>query len=170
MAVMIQDLVESSRLEAGKLEMRREPTDLLHLLTDIAERVGKPEDQARLRLETPDPLPPVLADPGRIERAIVNLVGNALKYSAVDKPVVIRAMAGEGGVTVAVVDQGVGIPAGDIPRLFERYYRAESGKKVEGLGLGLYISRLIVEAHGGRIWAESKVGQGSTFSFTLPLA
>ena len=170
MAAMIQDLVESTRLEAGKLEMRREPTDLLRLLLDLTGRVGTPEDQARLRLEVPDPLPPVLADQGRIERAIVNLATNALKYSPRERPVVIRASAGERAVTVAVADQGIGIAAEDIPRIFERYYRAETGQATEGLGLGLYITRLIVEAHGGKLWVESQLGVGSTFSFTLPLA
>ncbi|MHB1133847.1 MAG: PAS domain-containing sensor histidine kinase, partial [Chloroflexota bacterium] len=170
MATMIQDLVESSRLEAGKLAMHKTPTDLLPLLSDIAGRVGKPEDQARLRLETPDPLLPVLADPEHLERAIVNLITNALKYSPADKAVVVTATTSEGAATLAVSDQGLGIATEDLPRIFERYYRAKNSNRAEGLGLGLYIARLIVEAHGGRIWVESEPGKGSTFSFTLPLS
>lgn len=170
MAVMIQDLVDSSRLEAGKLELVREPTDLPRLLQDIAGRLGTPEDQARLRIEAAESLPLVLADAERLERAVVNLITNAWKYSPGEASVVVRAEYDDDAVVVSVNDQGVGIPPEDLGRVFERYYRAETGKKTEGLGLGLYITRLIVAAHGGRIWVESELGKGSTFSFALPLA
>ena len=167
---MIQDLVESARLETSQLEMRKLPTDLLLLVRDILPRVGSRQDQARMQIEVPQPLSPVLVDAEQIERALVNLVTNALKYSPVDRPVIVRLEEREGEAVVSVVDQGIGIAPEEVPDLFARYYRAKTGRKTEGLGLGLYIARLIVEAHGGRIWCESELGKGSTFSFTLPLA
>ncbi|MHB1416804.1 MAG: sensor histidine kinase, partial [Chloroflexota bacterium] len=133
-------------------------------------RIGSREDQARLRVEAPQPVPPVLADPERVERVVVNLVTNALKYSTPGKPVVVRVQPSDGEAMVSVIDEGPGISSEELPHLFQRYRRAAAGNKAGGLGLGLYIARLIVEAHGGRIWVESEVGKGSTFSFTLPLA
>lgn len=170
MNAMIQDLVESARLELGQLGLQKEPTDLVYLASELVERVGTAKDRVRMRVEAPEYVPPVLADPERIERAITNLLTNALKYSPSDSPVVIRVVQQDGQAIASVTDQGVGIPAEDIPHLFERYYRARMGKKTEGVGLGLYITRMIVEAHGGRIWVESEVGRGSTFYLTLRAA
>ena len=168
MGSMISDLAESARLEAGRLELHKEPTDVARLLRDIAARVGTSEDRKRIRVEPIGQVPAVLADPEKLERVVVNLVTNALKFSPPASPVVVSVERVQNEVVVSVRDQGVGIPAGDLPHLFQRYYRAMTGKKKEGLGLGLYIARLIVEAHGGRIWAESEVGKGSTFFFALP--
>ena len=170
MNAMIQDLVDSARLEAGRLELRKEPLDLAELVSDLAERVGTPEDRTRLRVEAPQRVPPVLADPFQIERALANLITNALKYSPLEQPVSLRVAQRDGRVVVSVVDRGAGIPLEDLPRVFERFYRGQGRRKAEGLGLGLYISRLIVEAHGGRSWVESEVGKGCTFSFSLPAA
>jgi PAS domain S-box-containing protein len=170
MNVMIQDLVESARLESGQLELHKESTNLLQLVADIAERVGTLEDRARIRVEGAAWVPPVLADPNRLERAIVNLITNALKFSSADRPVVVRVGRSDGEATVSVVDHGAGIPPEEMPRLFQRFSQARAGKRAGGgLGLGLYITRLIVEAHGGRVWAESEVDRGSTFTFTIPL-
>ena len=170
MESMIRDLVASARLEAGEMRMIKEPTDLLRLIDDLCKRIGTAEDLARIQVEAPDWVPPVLADPEQIERAIVNLVTNALKYSALETPVVVHVVQRGAEVVTSVTDKGVGIAPEDIPHLFERSYRAKTGKRTEGLGLGLYITRLIVEAHGGRVWVESEVGKGSTFYFTLPVA
>ncbi|MHB1417285.1 MAG: PAS domain-containing protein, partial [Chloroflexota bacterium] len=158
MTAMIKDMVDSARMEAGQLELRKQPTDLAHLLVDILSRAGGPEAQARLNLAAPDGIPPVPADPERLERAVVNLVTNALKYAPEETPVAVRLERADGEVVISVSDQGPGIPPEDQSRLFERYYRSETGRKGEGLGLGLYISRLIVEAHGGRIWVKSHLG------------
>ncbi|TAK36867.1 MAG: PAS domain S-box protein [Chloroflexota bacterium] len=170
MNAMIQDLVESTRLEAGALKMNKEQVNPLRLLVDIAERIGTAEDRARIHVEPVDNLPPVEVDPDRIERCIVNLLTNALKYSPPDSPVLVRVAAGADDAVISVTDQGHGIPPEDLPRLFERFYRAKKAERVaEGLGLGLYITRLIAEAHGGRVWVESEVGRGSTFYVGLPL-
>ena len=170
MNVMISDLVESVRLEAGRLELRREPTDLFRLVVDIVGRLGTEAERQRIRVERLGSVPAVAVDPERMERAIVNLITNALKYSPPASPVVVRLNAHNGEAVVAVIDRGVGIPAADLPHLFTRFYRSPAAKRSEGLGLGLYIARLIVEAHNGRISVESTPGVGSTFSFTLPVA
>ncbi len=106
----------------------------------------------------------------RLERILTNLLSNALKYSDPGTPVWMQAQPLDGEVRIAVKDQGRGIAPEHVPHLFEKFYRADSSRKAEGIGLGLYITRLMVEAHGGRIWVESEVGKGSTFSFTLPIA
>ncbi|MBI2953440.1 MAG: GAF domain-containing protein [Chloroflexi bacterium] len=170
MNAMIQDLVESSHLESGRLEMRKEVTDILHLACEINKRLSPLEDQTRVRVVCPVWVPPVAIDSNRIERALMNLITNALKYSPTDAPVVVQIRPGDGWAIVSVSDEGIGISPEDLPHLFQRFYRAKTGKKTQGLGLGLYIARLIVEAHGGRVWVDSKPNGGSTFSFTLPFA
>jgi len=168
---MIQELADSTRLEAGRLAMDKEPIDLAELVSDVTERLGSPEDRARIRVEATDQTLTVMADRERIERVLSNLLTNALKYSPSPSPVSVRVGRHDGEATISVADHGVGISSEDIPRVFERFYRGKTGEKqAEGLGLGLYIAKLIVEAHGGRIWVESEIGMGSTFSLALPLA
>ncbi|MDI1475162.1 PAS domain-containing protein [Polyangium sp. y55x31] len=171
MASMIDDLVDSARLDSGQLLLHTEPCDFLALIQDIVSRAWTTQDQARLQIERPpEALPPVLLDAARFERIFVNLVGNALKYSPAEEHVTIDIKAHDTELVVAVRDHGYGVPPEELPHLFERYYRARTGKKIEGLGLGLFIARQLVEAHGGRIWVESEMGRGSTFAFTLPLS
>jgi signal transduction histidine kinase len=124
-------------------------------------------DRPRVENEVPPTAPRVLADPDRLDRILVNLVGNALKYSK--GRVVLTAVEDGAELKVSVADGGPGIPEHDLPRIFDRYYRGQRHEG-EGLGLGLFIVRKLVEAHGGRIWADSQPGQGSTFTFTLPVA
>ena len=100
----------------------------------------------------------------------MNMLSNALKYSDPGTPVCLQAREKDGQVVVTISDQGKGIAPEDLPHLFERFYRAKGTRKTEGIGLGLYITRVLVEAHGGRLWVESEVGKGSTFFFTLPVA
>jgi len=125
-----------------------------------------------VRLELPDQLTAVV-DPDAIGHVVSNLLSNALKFSAADRPVVLTLRHVGHEAIVAVRDEGPGIPVGELPRLFQRFYRVptievQAGSKT-GLGLGLYIGKAIVQRHGGRMWVESTVGRGSTFSFALPL-
>jgi signal transduction histidine kinase len=163
---MIRDLVESARLESGSLVLRREPVRLRRYLDDLLEQSAGVLEVGRVRNEVPDLVPPVDADPARLDRIVLNLIGNALKYSS-DGDVEIHAEVNGAGVKVTVSDRGPGIPAEDLPRLFERYQRGGL-RSADGLGLGLFIVRKLVEAHGGTIHAESVPGHGSTFVFTLP--
>lgn len=167
---MIHDLVDAARAEGGQLELKRQPVDIRKYLEEMCIRSAAVIDIGRVQLEVPADLPAVLADYNRLERIITNLLSNALKYSTPGTPVLVRVYRTDNEVTVAVTDQGQGIPVEEMQHLFQRFYRAPKTHKAEGIGLGLYISKQLVEAHGGRIWVESEVGKGSTFSFTLPVA
>ncbi|MHB1005894.1 MAG: sensor histidine kinase [Chloroflexota bacterium] len=170
MATMIADLLESLRLDSGQLQLHLVPIDLQSLGVGVVERMLGGEECRRVSVQDSEPLPMVLADPEYLERVLVNLLGNALAYSAPESPVTLSLRRDATRAIVSVRDSGIGIPAKDIPLLFQRYYRTAIGRRPEGLGLGLYIARLIVEAHGGRIWCESEVGRGSVFSFSLAVA
>jgi signal transduction histidine kinase len=164
---IIADLVDSARLESGQLVLDRRPIAVQRLVADLLAGSEGALDTSRVSNAVPTDLPPVDADPDRLERVLVNLVGNALKYST--GPVAVLGARHGGEVRISVRDEGPGIAPDDQPRLFHRYSRTGDGEQ-EGLGLGLFIVRRLVEAHGGRVWVESAPGRGSTFSFTLPLA
>ena len=171
MDAMIQDLVDAARAEAGQLSLRREAINLRPFALQLKERLAPILETERIEIQVPEGLPPVWADPARLERILINLWSNALKYSSPGTSVTVSARREDGWVITSVSDRGPGIPPDDLPRLFQRYFRAEAGReRREGVGLGLYITRRLVEAHGGRIWVESEVGKGSTFSFSLPVA
>lgn len=169
MAGMIDDLVESTRLESGSLQLRKDPAFLRALVLNVVAQNPSPEARARINVETVDDPARVWVDQKRLERVITNLISNALKYSPADAPVTVRLALGAGELVLSVADRGPGLSPETIPRLFQRFYRADPTSRVEGMGLGLYIARLIVEAHGGRIWVESELGKGSTFLVALPL-
>ncbi len=169
MNAMIQDLVDSARLEAGQLVMEKQPVDVRAFVSELLNRAAGAMDVARVELDALEDLPQVSADPDRLERILMNLLTNALKYSREGNRVTIRIRASGDEVVISMTDRGEGISPEDKKHIFERFYRAKGQRKAEGLGLGLYITRMLVEAHGGRIWAESKLGKGSTFYFSLPL-
>jgi signal transduction histidine kinase len=121
-------------------------------------------------LSIPEGVPAVQADPQSLERIVVNLLSNALKYAPPPAPVVVSAVAQDRDVVLSVADGGPGISPEDLPHLFEKYFRASGTREKEGLGLGLYSTRLLVEAHGGRIWVDSAVGRGTTFHVALSAA
>jgi len=169
MNVMIEDLVEAARLEGGQLRLSPHPVALRAYLDELLSRAEGMLATERITLELADDLPPIHADVDRLDRIVINLLSNALKYSAPDTPVLLRAQSAGAKVAVTVRDRGEGIPPDVLSHLFERFYRAPEGRKAEGIGLGLYITRLLVEAHGGEITVESTVGEGSAFTFTLPV-
>ena len=170
MNAMIQDLVDMARLEGRQLTLQVDAVVLQAYLPDLLARLRDILPVHRISLDIPPDLPPVRADYSRLERILLNLLTNAFKYSAAETPVRLHIARDDKEIVIRVSDQGTGIAAEDLPHLFERFFRAEGARQAEGIGLGLYITKLLVEAHDGRIWVESAPGKGSTFSFTLPVA
>ncbi|MBI2865482.1 MAG: PAS domain S-box protein [Chloroflexi bacterium] len=168
MNAMIQDLVDSARLEAGQLHLDAQPVDLELFVPELLGRITDVLDTGRVHLEIASGCRPALADPDRLERILLNLLTNALKYSDQETTVRVEVRQSDGKAIISVADLGIGIAAADLPHIFERFYRAGDAAKAGGLGLGLYITRMLVEAHGGRIWVESEPAGGSTFYFFLP--
>lgn len=165
---LTEDLLLVSLIEADRFDLRPVETDLRTEARVAAEQFGAGPVPVRLEAGA-GPLP-VLADPHRLGQVLTNLLANAQKYAAGSDEVVLRVDREGATARVAVVDHGPGIAPEALPHLFDRFYRAESGaRQATGLGLGLYITRRIVEAHGGRIAVESRLGEGSTFTVTLPL-
>ncbi len=169
MNVMIADLVDAARLEGGKLHLTTQPVQLADYLADLLKRSQTFIDVTRIHAEISADLPQVNADYDRLERIFMNLLTNALKYSPKESPVMISARREENTILISVQDYGQGIAAEDIPHLFERFYRTQRARGTEGIGLGLYITRMLVEAHGGELTVESAPGKGSIFSFSLPV-
>jgi signal transduction histidine kinase len=169
MNAMIQDLADMARLEGHQLVLTREAVDVQSFMPDLLTRLQDILPVHRVSMEIAPNLPPVQVDYSRLERIVLNLLTNAFRYSVAETPVHIRAFRQEAEIVIAVSDQGRGIAAQDLPHLFERFFRTGE-RRADGIGLGLYIIKLLVEAHGGRIWAESELGKGSTFSCTLPIA
>jgi two-component system phosphate regulon sensor histidine kinase PhoR len=172
LAQMVNELSELSRIESGEVPLSIEPIFLAEAVKRVVERLKAQADRAGLSLvvDIPSDLPEALADRERIEQVLVNLIHNAIKFTPPGGQINIAAKAEGDDIQVSVADTGVGIPADDLPRIFERFYKADKARAGGGTGLGLAIAKHIVEAHGGRIWAESIEGRGSTFTFTLPQA
>ena len=166
---LIGDLLDVVSMESGKLNVAAEPQDATRLLTETMEGFQL-TSAARKILMTAEISPgPVLAsfDHDRILQVLTNLVGNAMKFTPVGGVISLHLLPTREGIQFAVRDSGCGIAADQIEAMFERFSQAAQGDH-RGLGLGLYIARCIIEAHGGKIWAESELGKGSTFYFTLP--
>ncbi len=167
---LVGNLLYASRIQAGGLQMELAPLDLSNLVQNVARRLQVKSPGVTATVNLPPNLPTVMADRDRIEEVLENLLDNAVKYSP-DKGVVTVACRVTGEeVIVNVNDTGMGISLREQEQIFDRFYRAGNGKtrSLQGAGLGLYICRAIVEAHGGRIWVESALHQGSTFLFSLP--
>lgn len=167
---MAQELLDLSRIESGQVELILAPLSPKELLDSAADRMKMQVERAGLKLSVAcqDGLPQVRGDQSRLEQVLVNMIHNAVKFTRSGGDVSLIAEAGESGVRFAVRDTGVGMPAESLSRIFERFYRVDKSRTGTGTGLGLSISKHIVEAHGGRIWAESEEGRGSTFYFEIP--
>ena len=167
---LIDSLLEASRIQAGGLKL--EPTDvnLVRLAEKVVEGFRTQTVVHTFELDFAADFPPVWGDPERLQEVLSNLVSNAVKYSPEGGTVWVGGRLDGAGATIYVADEGMGIPAEEQDRIFERFYRVESGlhRSTEGTGLGLYLVKAIVEAHGGRVWVESAPGRGSIFMFTLP--
>lgn len=172
LSLMVQELVELSRIESGKVPLQLKSVLPEELLSEAAERLRLQAERSGLRLiiDCPPELPTVLADPPRMEQVIVNLLHNAIKFTPGGGEIRLSALLENDSVVFSVSDNGVGISPEDLPRIFERFYKADRARSGGGTGLGLAISRHLVEAHSGKIWAESVEGVGSTFYFSLPVA
>jgi signal transduction histidine kinase len=170
MATMLNELVDSARLESGALDLQHESIELGGLLRDLAARAFATTERARLRLADPMPEVRLAGDRSWLERAFVNVIGNALKYAPGDSPVRV-SLAVDGDVAlVTVSDEGPGIPAEEQPQIFQRFFRASNTRRrIEGSGLGLFIARKVVEGHGGEATVQSELGRGTTIRFRLPL-
>ncbi|HBX68999.1 MAG TPA: PAS domain-containing sensor histidine kinase [Chloroflexi bacterium] len=168
---MVSELLELTRIESGQVPLEFDPTAPQNLIEAAVERLGVQAERAGLRLHTayPERLPEIFADATRLGQALVNLLHNAIKFTPEGGEVTISARQNGGVVEFSVKDTGIGIPANDLPRIFERFYKADRARSGGGTGLGLAIARHLVEAHGGRIWVESIEGRGSTFYFTIPI-
>jgi PAS domain S-box-containing protein len=165
---MIDDLLDASRLQAGGLSIQRADVALPVLAARVAERLGTQSSKHTILADFPAKFPVIVGDETRLEQVLSNLVSNSLKY-APGGEIRISGTSAASQVTVCVTDQGPGIDARDMQHIFERFYRSSNAvKQTKGAGLGLYLARAIVEAHGGRMWADPKVAVGARICFSLP--
>jgi signal transduction histidine kinase len=170
---LINNLLDASRLQAGALTLERSDVALDRLARATAAKSGTQSERHRITVDFPEPFPLVPGDEARLRQVLANLLSNAIKYSPEGGAVEVRGRVRDDEVIVSVQDEGVGVDPEEQSRIFQRFYRVEQGaaRKTPGTGLGLYLAKAVVEAHGGRIWVESGPrGSGSIFSFSLPRA
>ncbi len=174
---IVEELLTLSRIESGQVRLQLEPVPVSDLVMRPVERLLPPAErqQVELILDLPAGLPLVLADVSHVQQVITNLVHNAIKYTPEAGKITLSAKKGDNDdeVVISVQDTGIGIPATDLPRVFERFYKSDRARRrgeIGGTGLGLAIAKHIVQAHEGQIWVKSKEGSGSTFYFSLPVA
>jgi signal transduction histidine kinase/HAMP domain-containing protein len=167
---LVDNLLDAAKLEAGVVRLECEPVRVERIAEEVVARRRSLAPDRSIQVEAERGLLPAEADPMRVEQVIANLVDNAIKYSPAGSPIRVHVDADPSGMLrVSVSDRGIGIAPEDADRLFERFYRVDgTARATPGVGLGLFICKRIVEAHGGRIWVSSVPGAGSTFSFTLP--
>jgi PAS domain S-box-containing protein len=171
LAMLVDNLLDTSRMEAGLLKLEKHSCSISRLIDSVITEARVRAPQYKMITWIKEDLPPVNVDSKRIRQVLDNLINNAVKYSPPKTVVKISARKTGNEILISVQDRGAGIPAEELSNIFDRMYRIEQRlyTGVDGLRLGLYICRRLVEAHGGRIWVESEVGKGSTVFFTLPL-
>jgi two-component system phosphate regulon sensor histidine kinase PhoR len=172
LAQMVQEMGDLSRIESGEAPLKRSPVKIADVVARAVERLRAQADRAglQMKLDIASGLPLASVDEGRMEQVLVNLIHNAIKFTPPGGRIDVTAKVDGDMLVVSVSDTGVGISADDLPRVFERFYKADRARGGGGTGLGLAIAKHVVEAHGGNIWVESVEGRGATFSFSIPLA
>ncbi len=170
MTNIISDLLDTTRLEHGSLKLQKEEFDFDELVKEVVEEIRKSSPSHKIKI-VGKTRKSVSADRLRIAQVLTNLMSNAIRYCSDKSQIIVSVSSDLKVVTCSVQDFGIGIPAGQKKRIFERFYRVKEHEQKfqSGLGLGLYISSGIIKGHGGKIWVKSKIGAGSTFFFTLPL-
>ncbi|TAK31305.1 MAG: hybrid sensor histidine kinase/response regulator [Chloroflexota bacterium] len=165
-----QNLLDISRIHRGQIQLMREKVNLTELVTDVTNRIALRTDRHTIRLVRETPVI-VQGDRERLEMVLTHLLDNAIRYSPQGGDIDIALVVRDHAIIVSIADHGVGIPPSKQRHIFERFYCAHTGTPYDfgGMGVGLYISKEIIQRHGGRMWFESKEGKGSTFSFSLPL-
>ncbi len=169
LTALIEDLLDATRLQAGGLKLNRADVSMPELVERIAERFRTQSSQHTIVVDLPKDFPIILADEERLAQVVSNLLSNAIKYSPEGGEIRLGGQIRSDQVIVCVSDQGPGVAPEDIPHIFDRFYRSTSAARTtKGAGLGLYLSRAVVEAHGGRIWVDPKPGDGARICFSLP--
>lgn len=167
---LVNDLLDVSKIEAGKLQIKKVKFDLMEVINDAVELMEQTNNKFTISLETTMKTCLVNADSQRIEQVVINLLSNAIKYSKSGGKIIVKANKTDKDVTVSIQDFGMGIAANKLGKIFSRFYRVDDlNPHISGLGIGLYLCYEIITQHDGKIWAESELGKGSTFYFTLPL-
>jgi signal transduction histidine kinase len=168
---LVRDVLNAARIESGDLRLHPEPISALPVVRQVVEQMRARTEGRVIKIPEIPGLPLVYADRDRIAEVLVNLLDNADKYSPPGEDITIEVRADEVELVVSVRDHGNGLPQNDLERVFEKFYRTDSSDSqvAYGYGLGLYVCRLLVEAQGGRIWAENNPQGGTTFSFAMPV-
>lgn len=168
---MVMELLDLARIESGRVQLQKSPCDLSQLLTQSVNRMKMQAERAGIEISAhcSESLPVIKIDVERIEQVLINLIHNAIKFTPPDGKITLTAEMERNSIIIRVQDTGVGIAEEDLPRIFERFFKTDRARSSGGTGLGLSIAKHIVEAHGGKIWVDSKPGAGSTFSFSLPI-
>jgi two-component system phosphate regulon sensor histidine kinase PhoR len=169
---MVSELLELARIESGQVPFQFVKVSPCKILAQAYERMRFQAERAQItsRLDCPQDLPDILADPSRLEQVFVNIIHNAIKFTPPEGEIVVSVKREGNNILFEIHDTGVGISIDDLPRIFERFYKTDQARAEGGTGLGLAIAKHLVEAHGGKIWAESVEGQGSSFFVSIPIA
>ena len=169
LTILIENLLDASRLQAGGIKINLSDVDLKTLAERAAERLLTQTTQHKILVEFPAEFPIIAGDEERLIQVFSNLISNAIKYSPSGGEIRINGQVQADHVIVCITDQGTGVAPEDMPHIFDRFYRSQDATRTtKGAGLGLYLARAVVEAHGGRIWVEPLAGKGARLCFSLP--
>ena len=169
LGIYIENLLDATRLQANGFSIKKNDVQISELINHVVDRMQTQTNQHTILADVPAPLPVILADETRVNQLLTNLVNNSIKYALGGK-IIISARIHSDNIIICVSDEGRGIDPNDAPFVFDRFYRASDAvKKTKGAGLGLYLSKAIVEAHGGQIWIDPNYHQGARICFCLPI-